>query len=81
MSQQKQQSWEPPNAPQCSPPQCPSPCLDPCSAPCGTSCSRDCHSSSQKPRAQNPTCHRRTRRRKPRCLRGSTTYPCKEVEC
>ncbi|XP_008578481.1 PREDICTED: late cornified envelope protein 6A [Galeopterus variegatus] len=80
MSQQKQQSWEPPNAPKSSPPQCPNPCLAPCSAPCGTPCSGGCHSSSQRSRAQNPTCSRRARR-KPRCLRGGTTYHCKEEEC
>ncbi|XP_010327975.1 late cornified envelope protein 6A [Saimiri boliviensis] len=77
MSQQKQQSWRPPNDPQCSLPQCSNPCLAPCLTPGGAPRSEGCHSSSQRPAVQKP----RRARRKPRCLSGGTTYHCREEEC
>ncbi|XP_012318189.1 late cornified envelope protein 6A [Aotus nancymaae] len=73
MSQQKQQSWKPPNDPRCSTPQCSNPCL----APGGAPHSEGCHSISQRPEVQKP----KRARRKLRCLSGGTTYHCKEEEC
>ncbi|XP_052587399.1 late cornified envelope protein 6A [Peromyscus californicus insignis] len=82
MSQQKQQPQELPNAPKCSPAQCPDPCLTTCSTSCGISCSaRSCSSHSQRPELQNTAGRRRTHLVRPRCLRGGTTYHCKEEEC
>ncbi|XP_006159929.1 late cornified envelope protein 6A [Tupaia chinensis] len=88
MSQQKHQSWEPSNALKCFPAQGSNPCVAPCSAPCVAACSAPCdspcagccHLSSQKPGTHSPARRKRTRR-KCRCLRGGTTYPCKEEEC
>lgn len=83
MSQQKQQSWEPPIAPKCTPPQCPNPSLPAYSAPfCdlrpGVQVS---DSSSQKPGDQSPGHSQRARCKKPCCLSGATVYHIKEEEC
>ncbi|XP_003259323.1 late cornified envelope protein 6A [Nomascus leucogenys] len=77
MSQQKQQTWKPPNVPKCSPPQRSNPCLAPYSTPCGAPHSEGCHSSSQRPEVQKP----RRARQKLHCLSGGTIYHCKEEEC
>ncbi|XP_008513620.1 late cornified envelope protein 6A [Equus przewalskii] len=80
MSQQKQQSWEPPGAPQCAAPQCPSPSLASCFAPCCAPHSGSCGSGSRRPRDQSPARSERAHQ-KPRCLSGGTTYHIKEEEC
>ncbi|XP_051013606.1 late cornified envelope protein 6A [Acomys russatus] len=81
MSQQKQWPLELPNAPKCSPPQCANPCLTTCSTSCRTSCTAGCSSSSQKPGPQDTPRCRKVHYSQPRCLRGGTTYHCKEEEC
>ncbi|KAF6293077.1 late cornified envelope 6A [Rhinolophus ferrumequinum] len=80
MSQRKQQSWEPPRAPKCSPLQCPHPCLAPCPAPSCSPGSGGGGSGSQSSEAQKPAHSRRTHQEL-RCLRGGTVYHIKEEEC
>ncbi|XP_052034606.1 late cornified envelope protein 6A [Apodemus sylvaticus] len=81
MSQQKQQLSELPNAPKCSPPQGPNLCLTTCSSSGGTSCSAGCSSHSTRPKLQNAVPRKKIHHPQPRCLRGGTTYHCKEEEC
>lgn len=81
MSQQKQQSWEPPISPKCSLPQRPNPSLAACSAPCHGPCSGGCDSGSQKPGEQRASSSRKAHRKKPCCLSGGTVYHIKEEEC
>ncbi|XP_032159216.1 late cornified envelope protein 6A [Mustela erminea] len=81
MSRQKQESWEPPSAPKCSPRQCSNTSLAPCSAPCCDLCSGGYNSGSQKPGEQSPGGSQRAHRKKPRCLSGGTVYHIKEEEC
>ncbi|KAF3813424.1 hypothetical protein GH733_018575 [Mirounga leonina] len=80
MSQQKQQSWEPPSAHKCSPPQCPTPALTVCSAPCCDPRSGGCDSGFQKPGEQSPGRSQRAHRKNPHCLSGGTVYRIKEEE-
>ncbi|XP_031231949.1 late cornified envelope protein 6A [Mastomys coucha] len=79
MSQQKQQFSELPNAPKHSPPKGPNLCLTACSTSCGTSAG--CSSHSNRPRLRNTVNRKKVHHPQPRCLRGGTTYHCKEEEC
>ncbi|XP_028640781.1 late cornified envelope protein 6A [Grammomys surdaster] len=81
MSQQKQQPSELPNAPKCSPPKSPNLCLTTCSTSCGASCSAGCSSHSERLRLRNTVSRKKVHHPQPRCLRGGTTYHCKEEEC
>ncbi|CAO2599033.1 Late cornified envelope protein 6A [Lemmus lemmus] len=81
MSQQKQQPQELPNAPKCPPPQCPDPCLKTFSSSYGISCSASSSSHSQRQGLPNTDGRRIIHHPQPRCLRGGTTYHCKEEEC
>uniref|UniRef100_A0A8C6H1W9 Late cornified envelope 6A n=1 Tax=Mus spicilegus TaxID=10103 RepID=A0A8C6H1W9_MUSSI len=81
MSQQKPQLSELPNAPIYSPPKGPNLSLSTCSTSCGTSCSAGCSSHSKRLRLQNTVSRKEIHHPQPRCLRGSTTYHCKEEEC
>ncbi|XP_035307110.1 late cornified envelope protein 6A [Cricetulus griseus] len=81
MSQQKQQPQELPNAPKCPSPKCPTPCLTTCSTSCKISCSTGCASHSERPGLPNTAGRRIVHHPQPRCLRGGTTYHCKEEEC
>ncbi|XP_005080314.1 late cornified envelope protein 6A [Mesocricetus auratus] len=81
MSQQKQQPRELPNAPKCPPPQGPTLCLPACSTSCKISCSAGHSTHSQKPVLPNTAGRRVVHHPQPRCLRGGTTYHCKEEEC
>lgn len=76
MSQQKQQSWEPPSAPKYSPSQCPNISLAACDL-----CSGGRDSGSLKPGGKSPGHSQRAHCKKPRCLGGGTVYHIKEKEC
>ncbi|EDL87879.1 rCG40941 [Rattus norvegicus] len=81
MSQQKQQPSELPNAPKCSPPKGPNFCLTSCSSSCGTSCSAGYSSQLRRLGLRNTANRKKIHHPQPRCLRGGTTYHCKEEEC
>ncbi|XP_039705773.1 late cornified envelope protein 6A [Pteropus medius] len=76
MSQQKQQPWEPPKAPERAPPQCAHPSSAPCSAPRCAPCSP----APQSSQAPGPARARRAPR-EPRCLRGGSFFHIREEEC